>query len=619
MQSRFQTRLAIRLAFLLAFTLILFVAGSMYYIRTALIENTTNAIIEEISTTSDAQNDLLTYAANNWINITSSLAATVEENDFLSSSESLSDFADMVNYEGSETTFWFVAEDGTAYDGSSTSMDFSGYSAIYLAFEGENALDVYECNGENEVFSFSPVYNEDGDVHCLIAYSFRLDFLLNIFIDESEHSTKTRLSDFCLLASDGTVIVATDGAPASEGENFYETDFFLNSNLWEATGIKKEEIIAHNSGLLPYEKNEDDAAGDELVFSDSDSGYVSYMYNETTGWTIVSLVDAEALSEFSTEISNSTSTLYYIAATIIFFVFLTLGIILFFCVRSLRVQGNLMEIDQERFLTLSKYLDSNVFYYRVPTDELRLTDETTEYLDAIKSALRREIQDFLKHSSEEEDTMKSDIQVVLNEEETLWYRISCMIQYHNGEAFEVTGRIENVDNEKSYSIELEKRTQLDPMTHLFNKEYFSELVDWYLTNRPNDHHAFFFVDVDNFKYFNDTYGHDMGDQVLVAVSENIKSCFRDKDLVGRFGGDEFVVLAVSYKEDTDLADIAKRLIKKITSISLEGMNDAITISIGIAKYPEDGSTQDALSAAADRALYQSKHNGKNRYSFPIDN
>ena len=111
----------------------------------------------------------------------------------------------------------------------------------------------------------------------------------------------------------------------------------------------------------------------------------------------------------------------------------------------------------------------------------------------------------------------------------------------------------------------------------------------------------------------------MGDQVLVAVSENIKSCFRDKDLVGRFGGDEFVVLAVSYKEDTDLADIAKRLIKKITSISLEGMNDAITISIGIAKYPEDGSTQDALSAAADRALYQSKHNGKNRYSFPIDN
>jgi two-component system cell cycle response regulator len=118
------------------------------------------------------------------------------------------------------------------------------------------------------------------------------------------------------------------------------------------------------------------------------------------------------------------------------------------------------------------------------------------------------------------------------------------------------------------------------------------------------------ADLDYFKAVNDTFGHTAGDQVLKAVGEYLHESIRDVDSVGRYGGEEFVMLL----PETDKADahlLSERLRKGIAAMEL-GNLPKITISMGVATFPEDGRTADELLQKADAALYAAKNKGRNR-------
>ena len=122
------------------------------------------------------------------------------------------------------------------------------------------------------------------------------------------------------------------------------------------------------------------------------------------------------------------------------------------------------------------------------------------------------------------------------------------------------------------------------------------------------------IDLDNYKQFNDTLGHQMGDELLCAVSQQIRSSLRSSDLAARYGGDEFVLLLP--QTDVEKAEVvAKRLGKLVAEMMRddERMKIPVTLSIGVASlFSNEAETSDELLMMADRALYHAKEHGRNR-------
>lgn len=119
--------------------------------------------------------------------------------------------------------------------------------------------------------------------------------------------------------------------------------------------------------------------------------------------------------------------------------------------------------------------------------------------------------------------------------------------------------------------------------------------------------AVLFIDIDKFKNINDSYGHDVGDEVLLMVANRLKSSVRDEDIVSRWGGDEFVCLLFEVKQETDVTILAEKMIIRLAeACEFNGIVLSIRASIGIATYPADGDTADVLFKKADTAMYQAK-------------
>ena len=169
---------------------------------------------------------------------------------------------------------------------------------------------------------------------------------------------------------------------------------------------------------------------------------------------------------------------------------------------------------------------------------------------------------------------------------------------------------------------LNKKAQIDQLTGVYNKRSFETKVDTFLKQADRDaHFAVILFDIDNFKSVNDTYGHAFGDKVLAGAGEIMKRTFRSDDYLGRLGGDEFCVFMPikAGMSDEDRRDLIGRkcteLCDAFTAGDFGGAPDfQVTISAGVAVYPQNGSSFNALYKAADSALYVSKRKGKNTFS-----
>jgi diguanylate cyclase (GGDEF)-like protein len=124
------------------------------------------------------------------------------------------------------------------------------------------------------------------------------------------------------------------------------------------------------------------------------------------------------------------------------------------------------------------------------------------------------------------------------------------------------------------------------------------------------------LDVDNFKKVNDTYGHGVGDRLLVEIAARTKGSLRESDTLTRLGGDEFLLLAPEIESATQAETIAAHILERIGHpFQLGEVTISITFSLGIALHPRDGTTPEVLIAASDRALYLAKKLGKNRFAL----
>jgi diguanylate cyclase (GGDEF)-like protein/hemerythrin-like metal-binding protein/PAS domain S-box-containing protein len=190
------------------------------------------------------------------------------------------------------------------------------------------------------------------------------------------------------------------------------------------------------------------------------------------------------------------------------------------------------------------------------------------------------------------------------------------------ESREVTGAVliaRDVTDRKAYDERLNYLASHDRLTGLPNRELFYDRLSQAisLARRHRDQLAVLFLDLDGFKQINDRHGHTIGDETLKLTAQRLSDCFRECDTVARLGGDEFAVILTEIQTSNDVERIARKAINSISEPMRFGAVEefCIGVSVGGALFPDAGNEIDRLIQAADRAMYESKQSGKNRFTF----
>lgn len=166
--------------------------------------------------------------------------------------------------------------------------------------------------------------------------------------------------------------------------------------------------------------------------------------------------------------------------------------------------------------------------------------------------------------------------------------------------------------------ELMNRAYHDALTKLPNRHLFMDRLEQVVNRagRKRSKFAVMFIDVDNFKNINDSLGHHIGDILLKEISRRLVHCARDVDTVSRIGGDEFTIILEAVEREEEIGIVASRIQKRMAEpYSLDGNELYITVSIGIAMYPENGETAAGLLKNADLAMYHVKEMGRNNFHY----
>ena len=166
---------------------------------------------------------------------------------------------------------------------------------------------------------------------------------------------------------------------------------------------------------------------------------------------------------------------------------------------------------------------------------------------------------------------------------------------------------------------LREKADTDLLTGLNNKLATERKIKEYMEENPNSLGMLFVLDIDNFKKINDNHGHAFGDEVLRSLGNQIGSVFRVTDIIGRTGGDEFMIFLKFLKDDTNTLREAEKLVRFFKDFTAgEYVKYSATASIGAAVFPEHGADFDSLYKSADKALYKAKQRGKNQLAFYDD-
>lgn len=181
-----------------------------------------------------------------------------------------------------------------------------------------------------------------------------------------------------------------------------------------------------------------------------------------------------------------------------------------------------------------------------------------------------------------------------------WCRVDVTPVFENGIPRKMIGIVSDIHHMKTRITYLENTVYTDHFTGLYSKKRFEELCTSVLSRRKDSKCVMMVIDLDYFKSVNDTHGHMAGDEVLLSFSQHLSAAVKKKDIVARFGGDEFVLLML------DVTDIEIGTKKAEEILRMQDNKYGVTKSIGISLFPDMGTTYEELFRKADKALYRAK-------------
>lgn len=303
-----------------------------------------------------------------------------------------------------------------------------------------------------------------------------------------------------------------------------------------------------------------------------------------------------------------------------------------------RAFNNLLDeivVSEDRYRTITEMSDNIIFEWNFKTNEVFFTNNFNK-----KFSYRAPSDHFgdsflLKAKLHEEDSerYKEDLEKLGRGEEFkhneyrmkniygdyIWVLIrTATLHDKEGNPLKIVGVILDIDRAKKSEQQLTARASFDALTELYNRETIESQIDneINLSEARKSEMAVLFIDVDDFKHYNDQYSHATGDQVLKFVARTIKGVVNEFGFAGRYGGDEFIV-CVRNAEINDPTRVAQDIITKLDEgFDCDGEHLTVSVSIGIAVIRDDYNTRvEYLIGKADDAMYSVKKNGKSNYAF----
>ena len=210
-----------------------------------------------------------------------------------------------------------------------------------------------------------------------------------------------------------------------------------------------------------------------------------------------------------------------------------------------------------------------------------------------------------------------EFRIITKQGETRWIMETVTSILHKGRPA-ILGNSMNITERMRTEEKIQYLATHDVLTGLPNRSMFSQLLNHAIqaAQRYQRQFAVLFIDLDRFKIINDTLGHEAGDQLLQEIATRLKQPLRAVDVVGRLGGDEFIILIEEVNDSSQVATVAHKILASIIKpVTLMGQECRITASIGICMYPKDAEDEQSLMKNADIAMYFAKEEGKNNYQF----
>ncbi|MFL0810818.1 MAG: EAL domain-containing protein [Agarilytica sp.] len=296
---------------------------------------------------------------------------------------------------------------------------------------------------------------------------------------------------------------------------------------------------------------------------------------------------------------------------------------------NLASENRALLFSENRFRSLSQNAPIGVFL-KSEFGEYEYTNSRWEEITGLDSDSRRSYTSFIDRDDRKEYKEKVEQATYKGVPATMEYRFqnpSCgnrvLMEYISPVSDEENkkyfiGSLLDVTELKVAQFELEKLAFYDPLTQLPNRRFFRDHLDLAMVRaqKENKKIAMYMTDLDEFKKVNDSLGHDIGDDLLIDIANRLSSALHEGDVVSRMGGDEFMILLDNVEDPTRLDHASHRILEALqTTANLGSQQVQVTGSIGIAIYPTDATTPEALMRYADMALYNAKGSGGNRVSY----
>ncbi|MGH8808861.1 MAG: putative bifunctional diguanylate cyclase/phosphodiesterase [Noviherbaspirillum sp.] len=227
--------------------------------------------------------------------------------------------------------------------------------------------------------------------------------------------------------------------------------------------------------------------------------------------------------------------------------------------------------------------------------------------------------EFLRLMSTHEQVINFESQVRRRDGNVIWISENARVVRGPGDAilfFE--GTVVDITERKAFEEKVRHQATHDALTGLPNRNLLHDRLQQAILNaqRSGGIAAVAFIDLDQFKFVNDSLGHQVGDELLKVVTARLKSCLRASDTVARQGGDEFVLVLSNQKNTESVTDMVRRIIAAVAEPwSVNGLELHVTCSVGVSVFPADGKDAETLLRNADSAMYKAKELGRNNFEY----
>lgn len=430
------------------------------------------------------------------------------------------------------------------------------------------------------------------------------------------------LSDTLIFNGAGDAYVTTERGEPVVGSD-PKAGLFQKSSIFDylsgAGQVKKSRISEIEGGYL---------SGKEGFFAYKEEGENNYAYYSPLGlndWYVLCTVPASVVDRQTSSLRSMTS---WLAAGLILAFLLILAFVVITNKESrkfLHDKNRELAMSEDRF-RLASTLSNNVVVewdmeeqkitYLTGFDQIASEPVLWNFPDCvIELGLVHEddIEDFIrmhKDIPKAADSICGEFRFLTKGNRFVWCRVEELLLFdEKGKPIRAIGRITNIEKERAEKETLLAKATMDSGTGLYNKDATRLMIEDCIKCDQNYVDALLLVDIDDFKEINDGRGHVAGDKVLLDMAETMKALFRTTDIIGRIGGDEFIIFVRTVPNQTFLTEKIDSLCRKMLE------RDDVTISIGVSQYPKDGDDFVSLYHCADLAMYEAKENGKGSFVF----